>query len=147
MPEGLRSRVVKARKRHTCSCCLDPIEKGELYRRDTNLFDGQIYDWLSHMHCDTIANAIWDFVQPDDEGMSEAVFQESVQQVLEELYCPANCPKWDADSGCPESGRTTCLRKLAEHLKTHELRQCMADSGIRVWRLVPRDTLTRGEPR
>ena len=44
MPEVLRSRVVKARKRHTCSCCLDPIEKGELYRRDTNLFDGQIYE-------------------------------------------------------------------------------------------------------
>lgn len=42
MPEVLRSRVVKARKRHTCNYCRAPIENGELYRRSCNKFDGEL---------------------------------------------------------------------------------------------------------
>ena len=145
MVEVLRTSVVRANKPYQCSYCCMPIAKGEKYRRSCNKYDGELYTWRSHLHCAEIASAIWDFADPDP-GMDECTFRDCVRQVMSELYCPANCPKWDEDDGCAEFSWTTCLRKFAEHLKTHELRQCMADSGIRVWRLVPRDT-TRGEPR
>lgn len=136
MPSVLRSRLVRARKQHRCDYCLEPIGKGELYHRDTCAFDGRLYDWRTHVHCDGIANAIWRYAMPDEDGMSTAMFQESVHEVMETLYCPAACPKWDKDDGCHEFDWKACLRQFGEYMKTHCLRRVTAESGIRVWRLV-----------
>lgn len=65
--------------------------------------------------------------------MTEVLFQDSVQQIMDELYCPANCDKWNEDDGCTAESRCGCLRKFAEHLKTHMLVQTTTEHGIRVW--------------
>ena len=40
-----------ANKEHTCNWCGGKIVKGEKYNRQTILFDGRIYDWVSHLDC------------------------------------------------------------------------------------------------
>lgn len=134
MLETLSTTTQRARKPHRCNYCCEKIEKGEMYRRSHNKFDGRIYDWLSHLHCAEIASAIWDFADPD-EGMTETTFQDCVQQVMDELYCPAHCPKWDEDNGCGKFDWSACLRKFAEFMKTHELVSERTELGMRAWRL------------
>lgn len=52
MSELLKSKTMKARKAHPCSYCgAAAVQPGETYTRDTFLFDGYVYDWVSCAPC------------------------------------------------------------------------------------------------
>ena len=40
-----------ARKTHFCSLCTGPIHPGQTYVRDTLVYDGSVYDWLTCPAC------------------------------------------------------------------------------------------------
>lgn len=139
MIETIARTTPKAVKTHWCDYCGSQIQKGETYRRSQNKYDGRLYVWKAHLHCTELAEAIWDFADPD-EGMDECTFQDCVRQVMDELYCPEHCPRWDADDGCDKFDWCKCLRQFAEFMKTHELRHVKTVADVyRVWKLVEKD--------
>lgn len=53
--EILRNVQPTARKEHKCEYCGGIIHVGEKYDRQTNVFDGRIYDWICHIECTQLA--------------------------------------------------------------------------------------------
>ena len=47
-PDVFESKMVRARRRHQCCECDEPIEIGELHRVDSGLWDGY---WSRHRMC------------------------------------------------------------------------------------------------
>lgn len=58
MAQILKTTHPKAKKRHTCMYCGCNIEEGEVYERNTCVYDGQVYDWVSHTDCQAIAEEL-----------------------------------------------------------------------------------------
>ena len=134
----LTSSTHIARRSHTCNYCHAPIEKGERYCRSVNKFDGELYTWKAHIHCDHVAQAIWDWVDPD-EGMDEFTFQECSKQVMHDFFCKGNCNQWDDEDGCMEGGWPHCLRKFSEYMNTHRLVQVRKSNGMRIWEMAKKE--------
>lgn len=59
MVELIKSKRVKANKLHQCDTCKSNIYPGEMYERQTNLFDGEIYNWKNCDHCKNIVNKMF----------------------------------------------------------------------------------------
>lgn len=140
MPELLRSEIRTARKPHTCSLCGAEIKTGEQYGYDTYKFNGEVYDWKTHMECDAVSTFLWDYVDPD-EGMTQDEFLEACDDVCRTFICP-DCKHFDpegAEDGdsCRENG-TSCIHKLYELSKKYYL-SCQRDTqhGWLKWRLTP----------
>lgn len=55
MIEVLRNKTPVARKEHRCEFCGEVIHVGEKYNRQSNVYDGRIYDWVSHCVCSKLA--------------------------------------------------------------------------------------------
>lgn len=51
----LRNETLVARKEHRCDFCGEVISVGEKYNRQTNVYDGRVYDWVSHSECSKLA--------------------------------------------------------------------------------------------
>lgn len=139
MIEMLSTCTVRARRPYVCDYCGHAILRGEQYVRACNKFDGRLYTWKSHPHCDRLASAVWNYVDPCD-GMDAYTFRDAVQTVMYELYCPGNCQLWRKGEGCAAGNdMTTCLMRFDEFMKTHELRTVRDDDGIPYWRLVEKE--------
>ena len=140
MPELLRSEIRTDRKPHTCSLCGAEIKTGEQYGCDTYTFNGEVYDWKTHMECDAVSTFLWDYVDPD-EGMTQDEFLEACDDVCRTFICP-DCEHFDSEGAedgdyCRENG-TSCIHKLYELSKKYYL-SCQRDTqnGWLKWRLVP----------
>lgn len=77
MTTVLRSERPAARKAHVCDLCNAIIQPGDVYDRQTNIFDGRLYDWIScrgPVGCNAVAHAVWSDPEwsPDyyDEGLT-----------------------------------------------------------------------------
>lgn len=139
MIEVLSRCTVRARRPHVCDYCGHVIAQCEQYSRACNKFDGRLYTWRSHLHCDRLASALWDYVDPD-EGMDMYTFRDAVQTVMAEHYCPGNCPLWDKNDGClAGNNMTTCLRRFDEFMQAHMFAHVRKPSGIRVWEMVKKE--------
>lgn len=65
----LRSARRTARKAHPCSYCRQPaVQPGGVYVRDTFVFDGQVYDWITCTPCEAVWRKVWDWMGPWDEA-------------------------------------------------------------------------------
>ena len=64
----------RARKAHRCANCSARIHPGETYSRQTNVYDGRIYDWVSCDPCEAIFQTIWDWAGRPDEGICSDTF-------------------------------------------------------------------------
>lgn len=73
-------KEVTANKEHRCNFCCEKIKQGEKYITSTPKYDGQVYDWKTHIHCNNIADRLrmYDHCQEDDTGVTEEFFQESI---------------------------------------------------------------------
>jgi len=72
----------KANKEHKCSFCNERISKGETYLKSTHKFDGELYDWRSHINCGWIASKL-KLYDDCEEGLTQDDFIESIR---EEFY-------------------------------------------------------------
>lgn len=135
MPEILYQKERKANKLHVCDYCGEIIPVGEVYNHSKLKFD-DIYEWKSHLKCITIATALWEYIDPDDNGMSEEAFQDGCFDFCRNFICPA-CSSFDGDD-CNEF-KHFCIDKIHEKLLTHDLK---LGKGPRGWtynfRLVPK---------
>ena len=68
MIEVLRNKTPVARKEHRCEFCGEVIHVGEKYNRQSNVYDGRIYDWVSHCVCSKLAYEL-DMFDDCDEGL------------------------------------------------------------------------------
>ena len=140
MPGLLRSETRTARKLHRCSLCCEEIKPGEQYGYDTYKFDGDVYDWKTHMECDAVSTFLWDYVDPW-EGMTSDDFLDACADVCRTFVCP-DCEHFDpehADDGdyC-QKNEPYCIHKLYELSKKYYLSaQRDTQNGWLKWRLVP----------
>lgn len=76
-----------ARKTHHCDFCYGKIESGQRYIRETNVCDGDVYDWLEHEECREVCRELdmWSDCDPD-YGISSEVFQEIVDQAIYDTF-------------------------------------------------------------
>ena len=126
----LFSRIIRtARKEHICNYCGKKILLGEKYEVSVYKYDGEIYQWKSHEQCAFIAQAIWDYVDPDD-GMSDYDFIEGCSDICIEFICP-NCSKMDTG----ECDKRYCPDKLYKLLQEKELYIDKQDGVISYWKL------------
>lgn len=70
MTTVLKSARPTARKPHWCDLCGTRIEPGEIYDRQTNAYDGRVYDWLTCLPCLPVFSATVTWVNDPyrDEG-------------------------------------------------------------------------------
>ena len=72
-----------ARKEHLCQLCGCKINKGQKYYRQTNVYDGRIYDWIEHEECREIASELVVYDECDyDEGLSLEDFEEIIDNYI-----------------------------------------------------------------
>ena len=72
-----------ARKEHICELCGCKIKKGQKYYRQTNIYDGCIYDWIEHEECREIASELDMFGECDsDEGLSSDLYKEILDNYI-----------------------------------------------------------------
>ena len=71
-----------ARKEHICELCGCKINKGQKYYRQTNVYDGRIYDWIEHEECGQIASELVVYDECDDEGLSPDCFKEIIDDYI-----------------------------------------------------------------
>lgn len=72
-----------ARKEHKCMWCGGIIKIGEKYERSTNIYDNQIYDWVSHLECRKVTGLLNMFdYDYDGDGINGDDFVQCLQEWL-----------------------------------------------------------------
>lgn len=82
MVQILRDIHPVARKEHKCMFCGGTIKVGQKYNRQTNVYDGQIYDWITHEECSTIAHKLDMYDGCDDDGLDNESFLDCIKQYV-----------------------------------------------------------------
>ncbi len=83
MIENISNSHPVARKDHICDLCGCIIPKGEKYRRQTNVYDGRIYNFACHFDCDEVASRLNFYGECDyDEGLTSEYFLEAIDQYI-----------------------------------------------------------------
>lgn len=80
MPELLRESRPKARKDHHCSCCTGLIPAGTTYGRETLIYDGRIYDWLTCDGCEGLTYIVYEWAYCPDEGVGPEEYTEWAEE-------------------------------------------------------------------
>lgn len=132
MYQDLENKEVVARKQHYCDWCDGTIKIGEKYNRQKFIYDGEIYEWHSHLACSRLASAIWDYCDPD-EGMDADQFCEGCQEICKRFICP-DCKEWDKEYGECEMDEPYCLDKMDTFFKTHELYKEGREAFYEIWK-------------
>lgn len=91
----LKTTTPFARKEHVCNWCGGKIFKGEKYDRQTILFDGRIYDWVSHLDCLELTGLLNMFDYDYGEGINEDTFQECVRDYINEHHYNYDTDQFD----------------------------------------------------
>ena len=87
MPTTLKESHPIARKEHLCGLCGCKINKGQKYNRQTNIYDGYIYDWIEHEECCQIASELDMYDECDyDEGLSSDCFKEILDDYIHQEH-------------------------------------------------------------
>lgn len=85
MIKVLRNKTTIARKEHRCEFCGEVIHVGEKYYRQTNVYDGCIYDWVCHCDCLQLACEL-DMFDDCDEGLDGDGFINSLNQYVHDRF-------------------------------------------------------------
>jgi hypothetical protein len=79
-----RPTQTKARKKHRCGYCTYHINPNDIYLRSTHTYDGEIYTWKSHVHCNDIADKL-NMFDRCDEGLTCDDFIEEIKNEYHNL--------------------------------------------------------------
>ena len=132
MVETIEHLNRKARKPYSCDYCGQTIEKGEVYDYYKGKFDGYLFDWHSHLSCQRVADAIWNYCDPDD-GMDEDQFQDGCCEVCQRFICP-DCEEWDKEYEECNKDESFCIDRMDEFFKDHELYKAERKGYYEVWK-------------
>ena len=132
MQETIEHRNRVARKEYSCDYCGGKIKKGETYDYYKGKCDGYLFDWHSHLACQRVAEAIWDYCDPDD-GMDEDQFQDGCAEVCGRFICP-DCPEWNKEYDECENDESFCIGRMDVFFKTHELYKAGRRNYYVIWK-------------
>lgn len=93
--QELKETTPVARKKHVCNWCGGKIVKGEKYNRQTCIFDGFIYDWVSHLDCLELTGLLNMFDYDDGDGIDEERFKQCVQDYINENHYNDDTDQFD----------------------------------------------------
>lgn len=96
--EILKELMPVARKEHKCMFCHGTITKGQKYLRQTNVFDGEIGDWICHQECDTLARVLGMYDDCGPDGcINDEDFECSVEQYISDEHYDRDTQDIEAD--------------------------------------------------
>ena len=76
-----------ARNEHICEFCGGKINKGQKYYRQTNIYDGCIYEWIEHEECHQIASELDMYDKCDfDDGLSPERFRDTLDEYIDQEH-------------------------------------------------------------
>ncbi|MDC2233531.1 hypothetical protein [Bacteroides thetaiotaomicron] len=78
MPTILKETYPTAQKEHICEFCGCKIQPGQKYVRQTNVYDGIVYDFVTHRECKEVAHELRMYDDCDDEGLDGESFRENL---------------------------------------------------------------------
>lgn len=104
-----------AKKEHRCMFCGCRIPVGVRYHRETNVMDGEVYDFVAHKECIELSHVLDMYEYADEYGISEETFYEYLQ-----YYIDAN--HRDDDDWQNISLFEIVLKILAENVKPKDER-------------------------
>jgi len=95
MPDLLKTKDVIARKAHGCQTCnATAIQPGEMYTRDTYVYDGRIYDWVQCVECSTLGGAVFRWAGYPDEGVSRDEYYEWARELVDTDTLEGERARW-----------------------------------------------------
>lgn len=79
----LKDTTPIARKEHRCEFCYGTIAVGQQYRRQTNIVDGEIGDFICHTECMEVARMLDMFDDCDpDYGLTDEMFRGAITNMF-----------------------------------------------------------------
>lgn len=78
----LRNSQPVARQDYVCEFCGCKIKKGDKYNKQTNVFDGEIYDFKTHVECSEVSIKLDMYNDLSDEGLSMDTFKENISNYI-----------------------------------------------------------------
>ena len=103
-----------ARKEHKCMWCGGEIKVGEKYERCTNLFEGQIYDWVVHLECRKVASLLNMFDDDDGYGIDMEHFIQSIQDYLYDHHYNEDTETYDEGFDPDEVSYHDIVKKIIQ---------------------------------
>ena len=82
MLEILKETNPVAKKDHVCQFCGGVIKEGERYNRTTISYDGDVYDWKSHLHCLELTANLDMKRFCEDCGLTEEGFESAISDYI-----------------------------------------------------------------
>ena len=82
MLEILKENNPVAKKDHVCQFCGGVIKEGERYNRTTISYDGDVYDWKSHLHCLELTANLDMNRFCEDCGLTEEGFEAAISDYI-----------------------------------------------------------------
>lgn len=95
MPVELKTTHPTAKKEHKCMYCGGTINVGEKYERQTNIYEGQIYDWVCHIECQEVTGLLNMFDYDYGEGIDGEQFVEYLQEWLYDKHYSDEADTYD----------------------------------------------------
>lgn len=118
MPVELRITHPTAKKEHKCMYCGGTINVGEKYERQTNLYEGQIYDWVAHLECQEVTGLLNMFDHDDGEGVNGEDFTECLQEWLYAYHYNDETDTYDEGFDIDELSCHDIVLNVIEEFKT-----------------------------
>lgn len=89
MSQLISRKTVTARKSHRCrNCNATVIQPGSEYVRETYVYDGRIYDWVSCDPCEKLTPLVWEWWYRPDEGVGADEFLDWAHEHVDD---PKHC--------------------------------------------------------
>lgn len=82
MVQVLKNIKPIARKEHKCMFCGGAIPIGVKYDKQICVYDGSVYDWVTHEECSNIAHELDMYDDCDDCGLDDDSFIECIKQYV-----------------------------------------------------------------
>lgn len=111
----LRVTYPTAKKEHRCEFCACKIQPGQKYVRQTNVYDGVVYDFITHQECKDVAHELRMYDDCDDSGLDGESFRENLNE-----YVYVNHYDNEADDICSDwdLSHYEIAKKVLEELKS-----------------------------
>ena len=95
----LKETYPTAKKEHVCEFCACKIKPGQKYVRQTNVYDGTIYDFVTHQECKKVAHELRMYDNCGDEGLDGESFLEYLNEYVNVNHYDDEvddiCSDWD----------------------------------------------------
>lgn len=110
MPTTLRETYPTAKKEHTCEFCACKIHIGQKYVRQTNVYDGVVYDFITHQECKDVARELRMYDDYDDSGLDGESFRSQLYSYIYDKHIEDIYTNW-------KFNRYEIVKKVLKELK------------------------------